>query len=289
MSSILVSLDGTSENCALEDYPAATSSAAAVTYSDQDGAVLACGGADLTDADRCWSLAGSTWSAIPNSGQTHCRFDSPSVMVEVGWWVTGLQQTGNYSCTSYSSSTSEIFTGEEWIPGPALPGDGNYPAWSCVVNLNTTHTMLVGGRQGSNYLNDAWLYDWRSQQWTRTGSLNQARYYHGCVSLDDQGVLAIGGWDGSYVFTVEKYDPALGTWSLQPNLPQNIDPYYPIILNHNNQILGLFYGEDQIYQRSEENGEWSVLQGVQLPSSFDNYRHDKAVLVPGYWSCNPAQ
>ena len=91
------------------------------------------------------------------------------------------------------------------------------------------------------------------------------------------------------VYSVEIYDATQGTWSSQPDLPRDIYPMFPLLLNWDGQVLALFGREDQIYQRSEENGEWSVLQGVQLPSSFDNYRHDKAVLVPGYWSCNPAQ
>mgnify|MGYP001280772141 CR=1 FL=1 len=279
MSSILVSLDGTTGNCALEDYPATSNYPAAVTYNN--GEVLACGGYDLEDADRCWSFNGSAWSALPNSKQKHCYHDSPNVFVNNGWWITGLLQDGDGLCSG-SSSTSEVYTGSNWKPGPALPGD-EYPVDSCVVNLNTTHTFLIGGYPGRR---DVWLYDWTSQAWTRTGSLIQGRYTHGCVHLDGERILVAGGYDGSdNVYSVEIYDATQGTWSSQPDLPADINPVVPHLLNWDDQVLALFYGEDQIYQRSEETGEWSVLDGGRLPGSFQGYKYDKAVLVPGNWSC----
>merc|ERR1719239_846948 len=281
----LVSLDGTTANCALEDYPADSNWPAAVTYTN--GEVLACGGRDLEDADRCWSFNGSAWSSLPHSKQKHCWSDSPNVIVNEEWWITGRLQTGDYSCSS-SSSTSDVYTGSNWKPGPALPGD-EYPDWSCVVNLNTTHTSLIGGGYPTS-TRDAWLYDWTSQAWTRTGSLIQGRYGHGCVALDGERILVAGGYDGSsLVYSAEIYDAIQGTWSSQPDLPADINPVAPILLNWDGQVLALFRDKDQIYQRSEETGEWSVLQGVQLPSSFGGYNLDKAVLVPGSWSCNPAQ
>ena len=290
MSSILVSLDGTTANCDLEDYPANSNYPAAVTYSN--GEVLACGGVDLEDADRCWSFNGSAWSALPNSKQKHCTADSPNVLVNDGWWVTGrLQDDDCTRLTStndvYTGSNSEVYTGTNWMPGPALPGD-EYPGWSCVVNLNTTHTFLIGG--GDPGRNDAWLYDWSSQAWTRTGSLIQGRRDHGCVNLGGGRILVAGGRNGgSDVYTVELYDPAQGTWSSQPDLPHYLMyPLYPIFLNWDDQVLALFYDKDQIYQRSKENGEWSVLDGVRLPTNLGGY-YDKAVLVPENWSCNPEE
>ena len=189
MSSILVSLDGTTTNCDLEDYPANSNYPAAVTYND--GEVLACGGRFLEDADRCWRFDGTTWSPLPSSNERHCYSDSPNILVNDGWWVTGSLQAGNRKCSS--SPTSEVFTGKSWIPGPALPGD-KYPWYSCVVNLNTTHTFLIGGGDPSDPAhNDAWLYDWSSQAWTRPGPLIEGRWAHGCVGPGGLGTLVAGG------------------------------------------------------------------------------------------------
>ena len=283
MFPILVSLDGTTANCALEDYPSSGyfKTPAAVTYNN--GEVLACGGDDLEDADRCWSFNVSAWSALPNSKQKHSRYDSPNVFVNDGWWITGRDVS-----VSSSSSASEVYTGSNWKPGPALPGD-KYPWNSCVVNLNTTHTFLIGGGSPTP-TNDAWLYDWSSQAWTRTGSLIQGRRGHGCVTLDAERMLVAGGWEyvGNNIYTVELFDPTQGAWAPQPDLPRDIFPLYPILLNWDAQVLALFIGEDQIYQRSEENGKWSVLEEVSLPKPFKGYDENKAILVPGNWSCNLA-
>ena len=284
MFAILVSLDGRTANCDLEDYPANSNNPAAVTYNN--GEVLACGGDALEDADRCWSFNGSAWSSLPNTKQKHCSYDSPNALINDGWWVIGQMQNGEKSCT-FPSSTSDVYTSSNWKPGPALPVE-DYPPYSCVANLNTTHTSFIGGGYPTP-TNDAWLYDWSSQAWTRTGLLIEGRQAHGCVGLGGQGILVVGGWDGHLVYTVELYDPAKGTWSSQQDLPQEINPDSPILLNWDGQVLALFKQSDQIYKQSEENGEWSVLGGIRLPSTSDGYYYDKAVLVPDSWSCNPAE
>ena len=60
------SLDGITANCDLEDYPA-NIRPAVLTYNS--GEVLACGGNDPEDADRCWRFNGSAWSPLPNFNQ----------------------------------------------------------------------------------------------------------------------------------------------------------------------------------------------------------------------------
>ena len=62
-------------------------------------------------------------------------------------------------------------------------------------------------------------------QWEFTGSLHTARYYHTATLLSDGTVLAIGGaTNGPETFpdpgtpSVELYDPASGTWTVQGSL-----------------------------------------------------------------------
>ena len=95
-----MSLDGSKENCDLPDYPASTNSPAAVTYIN--GEVLACGQKYLYESNKCYKFDGSSWSPLPNSGEGHCHFDSPSVAVSRGWWIIGRRQTGDaYSCDAF--------------------------------------------------------------------------------------------------------------------------------------------------------------------------------------------
>ena len=272
-----MSLDGLSENCVLEDYPANSNYPSALTYIN--GTVLACGGHDLYDADRCWQFNGSSWSPMPNSKEHHCSVDTPNVVTSKGWWITGRLQYGDdYDRCTSSWTTSEIFDGEDWVFGPTLPGNG-YSPYSCVVNLSPNQTMLIGG---SRTRNDVWIYDWSTEEWTRTDSLMEGRYIHGCVHLGDEGVLVAGGYtkDGGRIYTVVLYDPIAGTWSSKPDIPGDMNPVDPILLNWDGQVLVLLRDMDLVYKWSQENGELSVLDSVKLPESFSGFNYDKATLVP---------
>ena len=175
-----------------------------------------------------------------------------------------------------------MFNGKEWIPRPPYPqylGD-KYPGGVCVVSLSPTQSMLVGGQPTYN---DAWIFDWNAKEWTETAPLNEGRSFAGCVSLGDQGVLVVGGFNqgnGGHIWAVELYDPVKGTWLRQPDLPRNINPFAPIVFNYNSQLYALFAGEDCIYKRNDQNGEWSMLVGAKLPELFEGYKNDKAIMVP---------
>ena len=302
----LVSLDGRSANCKLDDHHEDDSwRYSAVTY--HQGSVLACGARQLVDADRCWRHNGTAWYELQRSSQPHCWTDAPSLMVPKGWWVTGPIQIEDGHCSDqglWDGTTSpplrlnnyewssEIFTGEKWIEGPPHPL-GKYSSEACMVNLNYTHTMYIGfDPTESPFTLRAWIYDWEAENWIEIKAPTQ-RWYYGCVGLGDGEVLIAGGYDLNtpppvkrrYEFIVELYDPLKGIWSPQPDLPmKNIDPRRATLLNQNGNVLALLndyerYTEREgshVYKRSNETGEWSVLEGVELPSWFNG----KAVLVP---------
>ena len=270
-----MSLDGKSGNCELPDYPVRRNHPAALTYVAQHDVVAACGGRYLTDTDRCWIFDGSSWSPLPNSKQRHCWQDSPNLAVEQGWWITGPRQINEkYQCTN--EWTSEIFNGKEWIPGPPHP-TGQYSHHGCAVNLNTTHSMFIGG---DPTVRRSWIYNWISGTWTETGMLNTGRHGHGCVNLGEQGILAVGKRGGA-TDSVELYNPVSGTWSQQADPDVYIHSTWgPILLGHDGRVIAMFReNKPHVYELSKDR-KWSVLQGVQLPKPFSNYIHDKAVLVP---------
>ena len=266
-----------SEPCVLASYPGGSQWPAAANYIDSLAAVVACGGVDVADASRCWAFDGSSWTPLPRSNQPHCYFNSPNLQVDQGWWVAGTLQTGSGGFGGCSFEwTSEVFTGEDWIQGPQHPT--GVSIYSCLVNVNATHTLMTGGQP---IITDSWLYDWTAGVWTQTGSMNEGRFGHGCVVLDGQGVLVVGGSDGGNVYSVELYDPETGTWTLQPSLPEDI--WYPfgpalLALDHGTAIA-LFDREDRVFQRTED-GTWSALSGVVLPSTFGGYPSDKVTMVP---------
>jgi len=268
----LVSLDGSVSNCRLPDFPGQTKEVypAALTYMESLNAVVGCEG--YTD-DRCWAYDGSGWSALPSTGQNHCSWDSHGVMVEEhGWWINSVQHLYGKTCQT-DVWMSEIFTGKEWIKGPHNPPAG-YAYRSCSVQLNANITLLVGGYPNTRGI---WAFDWNSETWAASGTLNAPRYEHGCALLKDKGVLIVGGDNAS---TSELYDPNTGVSTIQQDLPQGVQPAKPLLLTWNNTVIGLFDKETLIYEYMED-GTWAALQGVRLPETdARKFEPNKAVLVP---------
>ena len=199
---VLVSLDGSSPNLEVPSYPGTSGFPAALSYND--GQVLACGGLDLADSTKCWVFDGSKWSPLPDSAP-HCWFETTTTVVDGKWWLTGRVQTGDNGCAE--DWISEVFNGDEWVPGPEHPT--GYSQYSCTVQLNTTHSLYTGGDPTKG---QTWLYDWTSKTWTESGGLHVHRYAHGCVVLNDQAVLVAGGEKAfaDYVMSVERYNPLQG-------------------------------------------------------------------------------
>ena len=280
-----MSLDGLTANCNLTNYPATSKRPAAISY--YNGSVIACGGNDFIDSNRCWKFNGSDWSTLPNSNQTYCYLDSSSLVVEEGLWITGRRQDGDYSCSNNWSS--EIFTGESWIPGPPNPvgSFSIYPIYPCIANLNSTHSLFMDGLTSLIDSSETWLYDWSNAAWTKTASMNTGRGYHGCTSLGAQGVLVVGGYNSTHdLRSVELYDPVNNIWTAQPSLPTNINiTIIPTLINVDGRVIGQFHFDNQIYQRSDNGSDWSVLPGVQVPQDYIRL----AALVPDDFvsSCIP--
>ena len=210
----------------------------------------------------------------PASTQRHCFMDTHNLIVDQGMWVTGRLQTGNNSC-SVEEWTSEIYTGESWIPGPQHPADSSPNP--CLAEVNSTHSLLTGGVFSYKKV---WLYDWTAGAWSETNQLNRRKWYHGCAVLEGQGVLVAGGRNGvNYVQSVELYDSETDIWTPQPSLPQDIFPYRPVLLSLPlGTVVAVFEGEDEVYQRADD-GTWSAIEGVVLPAKYSGHG-DPAALFP---------
>ena len=223
-----MSLDNAAENCRLPDYPESIKHPAAVNYMESIGAVVACGGENLADASKCFAYDGSSWTPLPASTQKHCSYDSPNLMVDQGWLLTGRLQTDDGICSSVW--TSEIFTGKEWIPQhPA-----GHSSYSCLVKLNSSKSMYTGG---DPTYSESWIYDWDLQQWEEAPVLNEGRDKHGCAVLEGQGVLVAGGLNGDNIYSVELFDPATGVWTRQPSLPGRGSPRNFVLEKYKNFLF----------------------------------------------------
>ena len=234
------------------------------------GSVLACGGINYADSNKCYTFDGSKWSEQFESLERHCWADTNTLVVPEGLWIIGRAQTGTGGCNSVITA-GEIWTGDKFIPGPSKP-PGDNAIWACVAELDASQSMFIGGQPSSANVH---IYNWDSETWTQTTSLLQGKNRQGCIRLGDKGVLAIGGDYYGNDRTVELFDPINKTWSNRPSLPSNVDPYYPNILKDNTgRIISLFYRSDKVYYRAKD-GDWSAIEDVTLEANTGK------TLVPG--------
>ena len=107
----------------------------------------------------------------------------------------------------------------------------------------------------------------------------------GCAVLEGQGVLAVDGnnyQDGDGILnTVEFYNFTSKTWTLQQNLPDELEEsgMGPILLTVGNSVLGLFDDTSKVYKRAEDES-WAPIDGVTLPNDFRDNRYRQAFLIP---------
>ena len=285
-----VSLDNIKPNCQLPSYPVMGGSPAFINYwgANETGPVVACGGHYLEASTQCFGYvdiySDSPWMQLPNSTLNHCIYDSSGIittqydlsglMTGMGWWVSGLTQDDNGGC-SYKWA-SEVFNGFEWVTGPDHPKGVSFID-SCTVQVNTTHSLVVGGMAS---MGQSWLYDWQVGRWTEAGKLNRPRQTHSCVAVEDLGVLVVGGTDhnSNREHTVELFDPVNGRWSLQPSLPNFMETYRIIVLQWQGTVIALANRDDRVFKR-EDDGSWGVLEGVLLPQEFKGGQNNHAVIV----------
>src|ERR1051326_7110093 len=80
--------------------------------------------------------------------------------------------------------------------------------------LPNGQVLVAGGRDGTNILASAELFDPASGTWSLTSSMGFQRAWHAATLLQSGKVLVTGGYDASNALATEEvYDPATGLWS----------------------------------------------------------------------------
>jgi hypothetical protein len=96
----------------------------------------------------------------------------------------------------------------------AQPNLGNIRGTTAVVGLQNGQVLASGGGVGAIPVSSAELYDPKTQRWTPTGSLQQARRGAGAVVLADGRVLLAGGVGSAQLLSsAEIYDPGTQRWT----------------------------------------------------------------------------
>jgi len=176
---------------------------------------------------------------------------------------------GAYEGEERTISSTLIYSQEtgEWVEGPQMP-DIMYGF--CAVQLNSTHTLMMGGSgwndddDMSELYADVFMFDGTTFQ--KVSSLLEPRYEMGCTLNQEGHVVVAGGMgpvveggdpDGEPMDSVEIYNPLEDIWTPGPPLPK---------------AMGYFSG-------MVADGEKLLLLGGATP--MGDYTNDIHSLVPG--------
>ncbi len=131
---------------------------------------------------------------------------------------------------------SEIFDGQNFVPGPDLPVDAYY---SCATEVEPGVVFISGKLSDGR---DAYTIDVDSGSVTMLPSLPQAKYYHACgVAPSALGGVDIVAAGGSNDDTVVILNTQLGFWRPGPTLPLSIqivrrkfakNPFFKFLVFH---------------------------------------------------------
>ena len=186
--------------------------------------------ADVWDPDKL------SWAAAPSLPRPRDRFvlaplPNGSVLIAGG----ATDSDDEYPGISFISSLRLDPGGSAWLRTGDLTQARSQPAGAV---LHDGRVLIVGGYYANlpdepamRMLRSAELFDPATETWSRTGSLNVARYGSSATTLSDGRVLVLGGWadvDDNAVAplygthtplrTAELYDPQSGAWTMAGEL-----------------------------------------------------------------------
>ena len=187
------------------DMTVARASPTATTLAD--GGVLVVGGtleplSELFDpASGSWTTA--TMTQPRRNGHTETLLADGRVLVVGGYGVNRSAEIFDPSAGTWS----------------AVPSTGDGREAHTATRLEDGRVLVAGGVVGyGRALDTSELFDPGRNAWARSGSLSDARWSQAAWLLDDGGVLVTAGYCcgdvPEVVGSVERYDPASGTWSL---------------------------------------------------------------------------
>jgi N-acetylneuraminic acid mutarotase len=137
-----------------------------------------------------------------------------------------LLVTGGYN-GSYLKS-AEMLTEEGWKTNiPSLPVN---IAYHCMVTVNSTTVMAIGGIQNRQYSGKTFYFTFGEECWTEGPELKNKRIYHSCGKIrrnkesQEMSIIVAGGLDSgsSYLSSVEILDEGSNEWQTGPELPFGI-------------------------------------------------------------------
>ena len=163
--------------------------------------------------------------------------------------------------------------------------------YNCLVKINDTLLMAIGGQIGTTPMNSTYFYNSLTNQWTSGPVLNYPRTLHACGVLNwlnpatgatEQVVVVVGG---AYISTLSSellYQSNLSKWVVGPTAPAQM--ILPSLTSYNNGLI-LAGGRNDVasissytslYKLTSPTGTWTVMSQTLKTSRFGQV----AMLIP---------
>ena len=218
----VIDLETSSTTCSgIVDYPLALDGGVGALLPNQQP--LVCGGRDsgYVRQNACYSLENGQWLLfnLLNEKRHHAAISlSPYPSNDFSVIISGGSRS------SGSMDTVEILNQNEWdLSSIKMPKGIND---HCMVQINLTSVMIVGG-YNSSYLDETYLFNAETEEWTPGPPLQVARRGLSCARIKTSlgqsffSIISVAGYNGEYLNTVEILDEVSGNWKSGPPLPVN--------------------------------------------------------------------
>ena len=170
-----------------------------MALTDDDEGIALCGGA-YNDRNCQILKTDGSWDIKTGFFATSKYRIASTIVPNFGWFLTGSSE----ATTRTDLIDLTTFTVTQ---GPNLMyGNVMQPS---TLQINDSHTLLIGGRLGESFTTETWFYDWTkglTGSWTKYHNLNQIRAALSAGVNDEGLVLAVGGYDSAQlpIQTMEK-------------------------------------------------------------------------------------
>ena len=137
----------------------------------------------------------------------------------------GLLVTGGYHSNGLCARNTAEYLSKANGKWEYLPNVPFYSYGSCLVELNTTHTLRIGGYPEtectvmSDPTNRVLAFNWDTKEWSEIEPMKENRLSAMCARLNDGKVIVTGGSSVHKLKSTEIYDPLTQTWTSGPDLP----------------------------------------------------------------------
>jgi hypothetical protein len=188
------------------------------------GNPIVCGGyQNGSKSNKCYSLENNKW--VSSASMNSVRVEAAPAQLKDGkiLVIGGLDSSGS------RLNSAEMLTEEGWESNiPSLPVTF---ADHCMVTVNSTTVMAIGGIQNGGYSRKTFYLTFGEESWTEGPELKNKRRYHSCGKIrrnkesQEMSIIVAGGYvhGSSYLSSVEILDEGSNEWQTGSELPFGID------------------------------------------------------------------